>query len=240
MVSINTIAILFLFGAIAIGGAFAFSRISGFFRNFQFPSLGDINVNIPAPFVGPERQDVPFGETGRTIDIVPDVTGGRAERLEGLPDQPLSISDFINRFLPSAEPEPSALIVPELGRVDPRRPTPEDEITPIPVVSLLPTEQVFTGGGVSFEGGTIRENPIDTLSEVLATFPQLSASQAADFLSQFSGILPSELGGIDPDIRNISGQLSEPISLLPASGGFSGVTPEEIFRRLVGGNISNF
>lgn len=78
-------------------------------------------------------------------------------------------------------------------------------VTPVispEVVSLLPTEQQFIGGG-TFIGGTIRENPIDTLSEVLSAFPQLTASQASDFLSEFSGILPSELQLIDPDIKNI-------------------------------------
>ena len=80
------------------------------------------------------------------------------------------------------------------------------EVSPIPVFSDLPTENTFTGGGSSFVGGTIRENPIDTLSEVIKFFPELSASQAADFLFDTGGkILPSqvEAGIIDPDIRNI-------------------------------------
>lgn len=48
------------------------------------------------------------------------------------------------------------------------------------------------------------ENPIDTLSEVLKFFPELSASQAADFLASAGGeILPSQIELIDPDIRNI-------------------------------------
>jgi len=72
------------------------------------------------------------------------------------------------------------------------------------ITNLLPgSTQTFGFGGPSFEGGFIFENPIDTFSEVLAAFPQLTASQAADFLAQFSGILPSQLPGIDPDIRNI-------------------------------------
>ena len=74
------------------------------------------------------------------------------------------------------------------------------------VISKLPTEQVFRGGGISFIGGTIRENPIDTLSEVIQNFPELSASQAADFLRETQGrILPSQVqaGLIDPDIKNI-------------------------------------
>jgi len=41
----------------------------------------------PSPFVEEERIDVPFADPDRDlppIDIVPDVTGGRGERLEGV------------------------------------------------------------------------------------------------------------------------------------------------------------
>jgi len=72
------------------------------------------------------------------------------------------------------------------------------------VISELPTEQEFGFGGEGFVGGTVRENPIDTLSEVLKFFPELTASQAADFLAETGGqILPSEVELVDPDIKNI-------------------------------------
>jgi len=72
------------------------------------------------------------------------------------------------------------------------------------VMSLIPTSQQFFGGGPSFVGGTIFENPIDTFSEVLKFFPGLSASQAADFLEETGGqILPSQVEFVDPDIKNI-------------------------------------
>ncbi len=83
-------------------------------------------------------------------------------------------------------------------------PTPEPT-----VVSLLPTDQqfqAFSAEGSQAAEFTIRENPIDTLSEVIDAFPELTASQAADFLAATGGtILPSqvEAGTIDPDIRNI-------------------------------------
>jgi len=70
------------------------------------------------------------------------------------------------------------------------------------VESELPTDQVFSGGGVSFIGGVVRENPVDTLTEVLNLFPELSASQAADFLNEFLGISPTDALRIDPDIIN--------------------------------------
>lgn len=69
---------------------------------------------------------------------------------------------------------------------------------------LLPDEQIFVGGGPSFIGATIRENPIDTLQEAIAL--GLTASQAADFLAATGGVItPSQIeqGIIDPDIRNI-------------------------------------
>jgi len=82
--------------------------------------------------------------------------------------------------------------------------------TPTPtVVSLLPEPQqfqAFAAEGSPAVEFTIRENPIDTLSEVIDFFPELTASQAADFLLATEGkILPSqvEAGLIDPDIRNI-------------------------------------
>ena len=79
------------------------------------------------------------------------------------------------------------------------------ETQPIPeIISELPIEQPFVGGGVSFIGGTIRENPIDTLAEAIDL--GLTASQAADFLAVTGGkVTPSqiELGLVDPDIQNI-------------------------------------
>lgn len=67
------------------------------FPDITFPSFPDISLTlfgdgeapeIPDPFVGPERMGVPFDVPGREdlppIDIVPDVTGGRGERLAGV------------------------------------------------------------------------------------------------------------------------------------------------------------
>lgn len=76
------------------------------------------------------------------------------------------------------------------------------------VTSFLPTGQQFGFGG-TFQGGIVTENPIDTLSEIISNFPQLSASQAADLLAQIrvrdKPLFPSEVkaGLVDPDIRNI-------------------------------------
>jgi len=101
------------------------------------------------------------------------------------------------------------------------------------------------GGGGSFIGGTTTfgdtDNIVDTLSEVLNIFPNLTASQAADALAQNVGLTANEFAQVDPDIINISssGFDSDQI-ILNASGGFSGLTPEQIAFILTGGNISNF
>jgi len=79
--------------------------------NFSLPSLPGLPGG-PGPFVGPERMDVPFPDPERDlppIDIVPDFglrddprrpdpefIGPKLEEI--FPDQPVSISDFINRF----------------------------------------------------------------------------------------------------------------------------------------------
>jgi len=50
----------------------------------ELPSLSEFNpFGIPA-FVDKERIDVEFGDTGQIIDVVPDVTGGTAERLRNV------------------------------------------------------------------------------------------------------------------------------------------------------------
>jgi len=116
-----------------------------------------------------------------------------------------------------------------------------DEGQDFTVGQSLGTGQVFTGGGVGFQGGFVSETPITTLFQVLDLFPQLTASQAADFLSQFKGLSPSEAILQDPDIKNISGDPSQPITILPASQeSLTGLTPEAIFALLFPNVKSNF
>jgi len=94
--------------------------------NFNLPSLPGLPGG-PAPFVEPERQDVPFPDPARPeefgpIDIVPgfgrddprrefltpaqefaiDERGSTLEEL--FPDQPVNIMDFINRFVGPTQP----------------------------------------------------------------------------------------------------------------------------------------
>jgi len=99
------------------------------------------------------------------------------------------------------------------------------------------------GGGPSFIGGstTFGNNIVDTLSEVLNIFPNLTASQAADALAENQGLTANQFALVDPDIINISSAGVDPDQIiLNASGGFSGLTPEQIAFILTGGNIQNF
>ena len=149
-----------------------------------------------------------------------------------------TIGGFLGGLIPSIPTAEAVEAPPIQGPIAPlpvERPLTLAEIAPsimepVPtptVISQLPDSQVFVGAGPSFIGGVVRENPIDTLSEVLAAFPQLTASQAADFLSEFSGILPSQVGLIDPDIRNITANI-EGVNIPVPTIGISDLRQQEI------------
>jgi len=110
---------------------------------------------------------------------------------------------------------------------------------------IVPTENVnVIGGGVSFIGGTTTfgsgTNLVDTLTEVLNLFPGLTASQAANALNEFPGLTPNEFRLINPIVPSISSAGVDPEQIfLNSSGGLSGLTPEQIFKKLFG-NIQNF
>jgi len=92
------------------------------------------------------------------------------------------------------------------------------------------------GGGLSFIGGstTFGDNLVDTLSEVLNIFPSLTASQARDALEENTGLSASQFRLIDPDVRNISNLEEENVIFRNSSGGFTGLTPEQIFKLISG------
>jgi len=100
-------------------------------------------------------------------------------------------------------------------------------------------------GGGSFIGGTTtfgdQTNIVDTLSEVLAIFPQLTASQASNALFSNPNLNANDFAQITPIQPSISSAGGDPEQIINnASGGFSGLTPEQIANILTGGNISNF
>jgi len=101
------------------------------------------------------------------------------------------------------------------------------------------------GGGLSFIGGTTtfgdETNIIDTLSEVLNIFPNLTASQAANALFANPDLTGNQFAQITPIQPSISSSGVDPEQIINnASGGFSGLTPEQIAFILTGGNIQNF
>jgi len=109
------------------------------------------------------------------------------------------------------------------------------------VLNLIGTPQEFTGGGVGFQGGVINPTPITTLTQVIDLFPGITASQAADFLAEFSGILPEAALLQGGDVINISTAPGDPPQQFNQTSipGLSG-TPEEIFKFLFPNIISNF
>jgi len=101
------------------------------------------------------------------------------------------------------------------------------------------------GGGLSFIGGTTTfgddKNLVDTLSEVLNIFPNLTASQAANALFSNPDLTPNQFAQITPIQPSISSAGGDPEQVFnQASGGFSGLTAQQIANLLTGGNISNF
>jgi len=137
-------------------------------------------------------------------------------------NQPVSLDDFINNFLPAP-------------------------ISPN-VQSGLDTGQQFQGGGVSFIGGSVNETPIEflTVSQIVDQFG-VSASQAVNILAQaqdnfgdfdFGTNTGSGIGSVTNDpIFNTQLPNQESNTSNPE---FSGLTPEQIALMLTGGNISNF
>lgn len=97
--------------------------------------------------------------------------------------------------------------------------------------------QTFTGGGISFIGGSVTEIPIErlSLSQIIDQFG-ISASAASSLRAEAIGFTPEE-----QSFLNIGQELSPLGDLgVQTSGGFEGLTPEEIALRLTGGTITNF
>jgi len=107
------------------------------------------------------------------------------------------------------------------------------------VQSFLQEPQQFTGGGVSFMGGSVSPTPTEflSLSQIIDQFG-VTASQAANLRAIAQGFTPEEeqfLQG-SGDVIGFTGFNPPAVS----DQQFAGLTPEEIALRLTGGNISNF
>jgi len=102
-----------------------------------------------------------------------------------------------------------------------------------------PTQQ-FTGGGISFQGGSIFETPIQnlSLSQIIDKF-MVTASQAANLKAIAQGFTPEEEAFLQGsgDVGGFFTGFNPPAVSDPQ---FQGLTPQQIALQLTGGNISNF
>jgi len=213
----------------------------GFFTNFSqnfFGFLGDQQKNLGNFFEDSQNNADNIFEGGSKFldDIVKTITdtiGGAGdiftpkEESTDITDTPAATGRASNRdrFL---EEFPDLEVFPR---------TISDDL----LVSVAPIDEFGIGGGPSFIGGstTFGDNLVDTLSEVLNIFPSLTASQARDALEENQGLTGSQFRLINEDVINISNPEENQI-FFNSSGGFSGLTPEQIAKLLTGGNINNF
>ena len=214
--------------AIGIGLYLFRDKISDFFQSLT-EGFGKVDITLPE-IKFPEFPEIEFPKF----------------------EDPLNLLDEFNKFLAGlGGTEPAAaqvgpLITETFGTI------PESE-PPIVIGDFNPFQTIGTetdiivpkgdelglGGGPSFISGvtTFGDNLVDSLTEVLSIFPSLTASQARDVLEEYPDLTGSQFRLIDPDVINITGE--EQIYNV-SSGGFTGLTPEQIAKLLTGGNISNF
>jgi len=204
------------------------------FGGFDFGDpLKAIQDSIDKIVVQFSNLDKPGREMGTTPDpdVIPVFGGGLAERREGLEDPVITVDEM---DLP-----PSTL--------DPNRPLSLDQLAAFqdPIVeslgkvqSAIPDQQ-FQGGGLSFIGGSVSETPLQfqSLGQITERLG-ISASRAASLRAEAIGFTPTEQAFLTQgqEISPLGDFSSQP----QTSGGFEGLTPEQIALRLTGGIISNF
>jgi len=150
------------------------------------------------------------------------------------------------------EPSDAELFAREDQQITPAQQFQQDKIEAgeaPPVQSFLiddPTQQ-FGSGGLSFIGGSIFETQITGESTLSFIINQLgvTASQAASIRAELRGFTQEEALFLAPKVITPFG------TVFDAAGGggggvnvsdqqFAGLTPQQIFLQLTGGNISNF
>jgi len=232
--------------ALGIGALLVFRKpITEAFASFgeNFGKLPDITlptINFP-DFKFPEFPEIKFPDF--KFPEFPDVFAGTNDFFEG---QQNALTDFVdsitknldNVFQPIGTKDitetPAAI-----GRASDRDRTIAEIIEPIRTILggsdslIIPSgDELDLGGGPSFVGGTTTfgSNIIDTFFEALSIFPDLSASELSNLLAENVGLTGSEFALIDPAGEiNISSAGEDPIqTLLNSSGGFTGLTPEQI------------
>jgi len=137
--------------------------------------------------------------------------------------------------------EVSEMVPPVINGTPSPEPSPPIDFGVTIPPSLVGETQGFTGGGPSFIGGSIFETPIAnlSLSQIINMF-MVSASQAANILQTAQGFTEQEEQFLNQGPVDVGGFIAggPPVTSEQFVG--QGLTPEEIFLQLVGGNISNF
>jgi len=254
---------LLALGALAIGLFIFRDKISGFFSDITGGAQGTAQIAETGGILARNFQsnltatplpgDPLFGESGFFTNIAESISNFQFPSLPSFEFPTFELPSFPSIFGEQPATEPTDFT--DVGMAAARarqQPTTPEIITQDFGVTAAPSiaETIiapFTGGGVSFEGGTIFETPIEnlSLSQIIDKF-MVTASQAADIKAQAIGFTPQEESFLnqpstvfDPITGNAlaGGQITDPAVSDPQ---FQGLTPEQIFLQLVGGNISNF
>jgi len=249
-------------------GLFIFrDKISGFFSDITGGAQGTAQIaetggilarNLQSNLTAtPLAGDPLFGESGFFTNIAESISNFKLPTFEfpsfpSFPTTTTEPSDFTDVGMAGARGERGG----ELARTPPLPPEFRDleglptraeasdfGVTAAPSIAetiIAP----FMGGGVSFEGGTIFatdptvqgfEDPLSFITEQQG----ITASQAANQLAIAQGFTSEEQAFLS------QGQEISPLGDLASQSQvsdpqFQGLTPEQIFLQLVGGNISNF
>jgi len=210
------------------------------FPDFSFDfgdPLKDIQTSIDNIVNQFTNLDQPGREMGTTPmpDVIPDTTGGLAERRRA--QEEAAERAAAERALEEAGPIGGSEIVSARNELEFRARQIQNIIQPVRQVQTAIPDQTFQGGGISFIGGSVSEIPIERLSlGSIIDRLGVTASQAASLRAEAIGFTQEEQAFLN------QGQELSPLGDLgpQTSGGFQGLTPEQIALRLTGGIISNF
>jgi len=218
-----------------------------FFKNFQdqFTNLFKTEIEQPQKMVE-DTGLIDFSKCQCGATIIQDAFGNvfsECKKCQTIDDQLPSLDPTKN--IPDTSDLPFGGLFDFLGLTPAQKFALDKGLSPEQEAQIIvPPSDIFGfGGGGSFMGGvtTLGSNIVDTLTEVLQAFPNLTASQAANLLESNQGLTQTEFSFINPFNPSISSAGGDPEQiLLNASGGFSGLTPEQIALLLTGGNIQNF
>jgi len=251
-------------GLVIAAGVLAFifkDKISDFFSNISGgvegakeigETVGILNENLQGNLTG--IQDIVSGDIFKDIELPKIELPQDIDLFGGVNDFFKGIGGFFEGILnPVPEVQGAIQVIPESLDINSQINQILNPIsTPDPIRTVLDTpesiivpqgDELDLGGGLGFIGGTTTfgDNIIDSFTEALSIFPDLTASQLSNLLAENVGLTGSEFALINPEGEiNISSAELENQVLLNSSGDFTGLTPEQIAQLLTGGNINNF